>query len=202
MSVRNIKQLPQTRGMLVATAKQVRERVAAVQAESLALAVAETDVRIGTAAVLQSIEDDRTPLDEEIGQLQAILNTIRPAAPVVVVPEPAPEPAPAPVPEPAPAPVPEPAADDLLAQEPAPGPEGPRFNANPRHWSLLQWLLAILGLFIGALVAKMTVEILFWIANNPTAWIKDVLGTIWYVGWIGVGLFSGGLIGFRRQHRR
>ena len=220
MSVRNITDIPQARDLLTTTAKGVRERVEAAKAESLALDKTETDVKIGAAAVLQGIADDREPLIEEIGQLQGILDSIRSAAPAVVTPEPAPaplpvpappapapepepEPAPAPLPVPAPpAPAPEPAADDLLAQEPAPGLEGPRFNANPRHWSLLQWLLAILGLFIGALVARITVGLVFWVANDPAAWIKTILGTVWYLGWIGVGFFGGGLIGYHLQNRR
>ena len=199
MSVRNITDIPQARDLLTTTAKGVRERVEAAKAESLALDKTETDVKIGAAAVLQGIADDREPLIEEIGQLQGILDSIRSAAPAVVTPEPAPAPLPVPAP---PAPAPEPAADDLLAQEPAPGLEGPRFNANPRHWSLLQWLLAILGLFIGALVARITVGLVFWVANDPAAWIKTILGTVWYLGWIGVGFFGGGLIGYHLQNRR
>lgn len=75
MSTRNIPQLAQIRGSLKATAGHVRDRSRAVADELSSLTRDEEDVRVGAAAVLQHIDDERQPLTEEADQLIGILRS-------------------------------------------------------------------------------------------------------------------------------
>ncbi len=190
-----------------ANAALLRETEAEAARHATEQATARNAVRAAEVAA-RTAEDAATASAAEKAKLDERLHgrptaTIVPepetetTAPAVVEPEPEPETtAPAVVEEEG---EPEPAAP--AADEDEPDPDNPRFNANPRQWRMLQWLLAILGLFIGALVAKMFLGFPFWIANNPATWVKAILGTVWYIALIGVGFFGGGLIGFRLQNR-
>ena len=176
MSVSNIKQVPQTRGMLVATANSVRERAEAAKAASLALDRLKTDVRVGAAAVLQSIDDERVPLDEEIGQLQGILDLVKkPTAPAVVNPEPAPEPA-------APVVVIDPASAHFLDTW-----------RNTSIWArIVIILVAIVGMFVFLLVGTATSGLILWGTEGWWSWVTTVLVFIWLTGLIVGGFGLGG----------
>ena len=190
MSVRNITNIPMARNTLTATAKSVRERAEAAKAASLELDKVETDVKIGAAAVLQSIADDREPLIEEIGQIQGILDSVRSAATAVATPEPEPVPTPAPVPVPAPpAPTPEPAS---------------RSQFNPREWNWSKyWWLIVLCTIIGIVFAD---RLGSWFAYDWYSRVGGVTMVILYVAhwviWPMAGFFGGGWWSTALEERR
>lgn len=75
MSTRNLKSVQGAtrRNASAAIAKEVRERAEALSAEQKALDTAKANADIAHAAEIQSINDERAPLDEERGQILAIL---------------------------------------------------------------------------------------------------------------------------------
>lgn len=219
MSTRNIPQLPQIRGSLQATAGHVRDRARTVASALQELDRAEDDVRVGVAAVLQSIDDDRDPLLEEGEQLSSIIAAARqrraeniepiadpisePVAPVVE-PEPLAAPA-AVVPEPVVVEpvtqVIEPEPQEAIGLPPAQEVDAPpaRNHFNPRGWNWLQWVLATLFAIIAFFIAKGTVG---WAISDLQVWdwlvptLQGVIGFLWYVLFIAVGFFGGALLGF------
>jgi hypothetical protein len=229
MTTKNIKQIPQARGMVKAIAEDVKKRSLIVAGELGMLDKDEDDIRIGSAAMLQSIEDDRTPLAEEREQLISILAASRrdggvadgpitinpPAQPVeeVVVPATA-EPV-APINPPA-----QPVEEVVVpATAPVEGTEvlnlGPttdvpaRFNRNPFTWGHGQWrsywwvivLCTIVTLFLAGVLWGAFVQDWFW--NHGSKWAAGALfASIIY--WLGAGLagfFSGGYISYRLEER-
>ncbi len=211
MSVRNITNIPMARNTLTATAKSVRERAEAAKAASLELDKVETDVKIGAAAVLQSIADDREPLIEEIGQIQGILDSVRSAATAVATPEPEPVPTPAPVPVPAPpAPTPEPEPVPAPAPVPVPAPPAPtpepasRSQFNPREWNWSKyWWLIVLCTIIGIVFAD---RLGSWFAYDWYSRVGGVTMVILYVAhwviWPMAGFFGGGWWSTALEERR
>jgi hypothetical protein len=84
------------------------------------------------------------------------------------------------------------------ARQPTPVAREVRFVADPRTWGWgwLAWALAIIGLFVGLLVAKYTFGWLFWL-TDPVQWAGIVLSVIWWGGFAILGFFLGGEIGAR-----
>lgn len=66
------------------------------------------------------------------------------------------------------------------------------FSLDPRDWGLLQWLPAVLGVFVTLGIATATKD---WFVND---WVKadddtliTMLSVVWIVVWIGFGFFGG-----------
>lgn len=80
----------------------------------------------------------------------------------------------------------------------------PPNHFNPRGWNWLQWALAVLFAFIAFMIAKATVD---WVVSDLQVWdwllqpLQAVLGTLWHLTMIAVGLFGGALLGFVLMNR-
>lgn len=83
------------------------------------------------------------------------------------------------------------------AQLPPPAPAVPARRTlgdrmDPRGFSPVQWLLALLGLLVGLLVARFTWED---VVEDLDGFVRAVIATIWWLGIMGIGFFGGGLLG-------
>lgn len=205
MSTRNIPQLPQIRGQLQATAGHVRDRSRQVRAKLEELDRTEDDVRVGTAAVLQSIDDDRAESLEEAEQLAAILRQAAGVESSGDVSETSPREnsdASATVFDQDEEGTEPPAAREAPRSEPAvvsPPTEvvvvTPRRNhSDPREWqdAPLAWILAILGALIGIVVASNTWED---VVDDLDGFARSLIATLWWIGIVGIGFFGGGTLG-------
>lgn len=174
------------------TLGQLARRAAArhreVQRELEGLATEEDNVLVGARGALRAIEDDRQVVVEELGQLVEILdapgdadNQVEPEVPIFVQPRPE-EPAPEPISTPAP-------ADDEHDDD----SDVVIINYwNPQTWSGIQWLLAIIGLMVGLMVASATWDNL---VNGINGFGRGLISTAWWLALSGLGFFGGGFIG-------
>ena len=158
-------------------AQAVRSRATSVREALESLDSEEESVHIGTAALLQSFDDEREPLAEEGEQLLAILSAGQHQQVQATQPEPAPLPViveqiVAPVASPVPpASTQESPINDQQSQatqpEPAPLQETPTptqpITIVPQQWGRKVWI----GALIGGIVA-------FLIAVNSRDWVADL----------------------------
>lgn len=63
-----------------------------------------------------------------------------------------------------------------------------------RDWRWLEWIFAIFGLFVGLLVAKFTFVWIHWLADEPFAWLANMLVFLWWLTLAAAGFFLGGEI--------
>lgn len=136
---------------------------------------------IAARAREQKLIDETAARDEEAAQLRFILQ----GAAVIPAPTPAvvqPDPTPTAV-----------MAATVPPQEPAPEPTptGPH-PLNVRHWTLIQWLLAVFGAIIGIVVARITNELLF--GGLHGVW-QGITGFLWLFLLAGFFFFLLGAIG-------
>jgi len=79
---------------------------------------------------------------------------------------------------------------------------GAHHPLNLSHWSLLQWILAILLALVGLLVAAQSFHVVAGIFGNPMDDLRTVLKFVWATGWMLLGFGLGGLIGYALDNRR
>jgi hypothetical protein len=65
---------------------------------------------------------------------------------------------------------------------------------NPRDWSVLQWIMAFIGLIIGMLIARLTYHPVW---DDITGVGHNVAVFFWFVAIMGACFFAGGLLGSR-----
>lgn len=206
MSTANIPGLTAQRAAARRTASNVRGRATSIRKELEDLEKEENDVHVAAAAMLEDIANDKDPLLEEAEELTRILGArtatpvqqrpvvataapvqpvTTPAAPVVVPPVVQQTPV-------TPAPVPT-VTQPVVVVAPAATP-AQRSVFDPRHWTFVQWLCAI----ILALVAlKIGLDTKDWLANRfdvhgKAAWFVQV---IWTIAVTATGFFGGGWLG-------
>lgn len=200
MSTHNIPGLQPGRNSLGRIARAVSTRATAVREALEAYDVEEENVRVGAAALLQSIDDERAPLAEEGEQLLAILEAGR---------RPATAPAPTPAPLPAPPVVvqqPNPAPIVVATPEPEPAPVAPATTsvttttttptvhvARP-NWGVAAWIAAIICGLAGLLIGANTREWIGDLADLHSGFGPWVLKALWIVGVTATGFYAGGFI--------
>lgn len=213
MSTHNLPGMHPGRNAMGRIAQAARTRAAAVRQGLEALDGEEENVRIGAAALLQSIDDDRAPLAEEGEQLLAILNAGRqqqtqapqtetPAEqiPVIVQQTPAPqieatEPEPASV---APATTPEPVTTTPVPTSTQPLPAQPAQDRRSiRRGDLLQWslttrVLALIGGIIGVTIGNGTRGWVGDLADLHSGFAPWALKALWIVAVSAVGYYTFG----------
>lgn len=81
-----------------------------------------------------------------------------------------------------------------------PAPVRPRSNHNPRHWRGLAWLLAVVGAFVGLIVARATAYPM-WSDVHEDEW-HALFVVLWYLALVAAGFFSGGWAGASIEESR
>jgi len=196
-----------------------RARAGEVRKELEGLEKETSNVLIGARGAVRAIEDDREVVLEELGQLKEILGTAEPVSstpptppvppvqppPVAVVPQPDVHPVPVVPVTPVCHPDPNPTQQQPAVIAPAPA------NANataiavvnqhdPRNWTGVQWLLALIGLLVGVMVWSFWPE---WPGRNiGNSGVKTFVNFVWFIAHGCVGFFIGGFIGSVIDRRR
>lgn len=159
------------------------------------------DHAIARRALIQQHSDVMRELDEEAGQVAYVLNGDDSDDNSSDEPEP----------EPASAPQPPTCTDhdddnggNTHVNNPPvpPDPAPPRNNRDPRTWRGIAWLLALVGAFIGLIVARFTYDPMWHAVKGASYGWFVVLVILWFVALILAGFFTGGWIGANREEVR
>lgn len=196
MSTHNIPGLQPGRNSMGRIARAVSTRATQVREALEAYDLEEENVRVGAAALLQSIDDERAPLTEEGEQLLAILEAGgRPPAPVAPATMPDPTPPPAP---PVVVATPEP---ELFPVAPATTPVTVHTTTTPTvvhvarpNWGTAAWITAIIGGIAGLIVGADTREWIGDLADLHSGFGPWALKALWIGGLTTTGFYAGGYI--------
>jgi hypothetical protein len=188
MTMKNVEGTDDAREVLGTLADNVRARAEVASDLLRGLVIEATDVNIGARAALRAIDDEVEVLTEEAQQLAQVVRHEPPAAP-----PPAAAPAPPVVVQPQAVPVViAPAADPptVVGGAPTPEPNEPGFW-HLRSWSILQWIMAIVGALIGLLVASQTNGF-----EHFHGLGRGFFAAAWFIVLIIAGFGIGGVVGF------